>query len=122
VYLHQGETYLVETLDLDNGVALVEAADPGYSTFARDVTDIMIVESLRSTPFGPGELHFGTVEVTRQVVSFLKRGQTGEIVGEEPLDLPPRTLRTRAVWWTLPDDALARLPEGDRADLGGAAH
>jgi len=122
VYLHQGETYLVETLDLDNGVALVEAADPGYSTLARDVTDIMIVESLRSTPFGPGELHFGTVEVTRQVVSFLKRGQTGEIVGEEPLDLPPRTLRTRAVWWTLPDDALARLPEGDRADLGGAAH
>ncbi|TQM77415.1 DEAD/DEAH box helicase [Thermopolyspora flexuosa] len=122
VYLHQGDTYLVETLDLDSGVALVEAADPDYSTFARDVTDIMIVESLRSTPFGPGELHFGTVEVTRQVVSFLKRGQTGEILGEEPLDLPPRTLRTRAVWWTLPDNALARLPEGDRADLGGAAH
>ncbi len=122
VYLHQGDTYLVETLDLDSGVALVEAADPDYSTFARDVTDIMIVKSLRSTPFGPGELHFGTVEVTRQVVSFLKRGQTGEILGEEPLDLPPRTLRTRAVWWTLPDSALARLPEGDRADLGGAAH
>lgn len=123
VYLHQGETYLVEVLDLDSGVALVEAADPDYSTFARDVTEILIVESLRSEPFGPGELHFGTVEVTRQVVSFLKRrGQTGEVLGEEPLDLPPRGLRTRAVWWTLPDAALARLPEPDRADLGGAAH
>ncbi|MEV5412469.1 DEAD/DEAH box helicase [Thermopolyspora sp. NPDC052614] len=123
VYLHQGETYLVEVLDLDSGVALVEAADPDYSTFARDVTDITIVESLRSEPFSPGELHFGTVEVTSQVVSFLKRrGQTGEILGEEPLDLPPRGLRTRAVWWTLPDSALARLPDPDRADLGGAAH
>lgn len=120
VYLHQGETFVVETLDLDSGVALVDAAEPDYSTFARDVTDIQVIESLRSQPFGPGELHFGTVEVTRQVVSYLKRRtQSGEVLGEEPLDLPPRTLCTRAVWWTLPDSALAPL-EG--VDLGGAAH
>ncbi|WP_425566846.1 DEAD/DEAH box helicase [Sphaerisporangium flaviroseum] len=122
VHLHQGDTYLVELLDLDAGVALVCGADPDYSTFARDVTDISVLESLRSHPFGPGELHFGTVEVTRQVVSFLKRRvQSGEVLGEEPLDLPPRTLRTRAVWWTLPDAAVAPLlAEG--LDLGGAAH
>lgn len=122
VHLHMGDTYLVELLDLDAGVALVSAAEPDYSTFARDVTEISVLESLRSHPFGPGELHFGTVEVTRQVVSFLKRRvQTGEVLGDEPLDLPPRTLRTRAVWWTLPDDALAPLlAEG--LDLGGAAH
>ncbi len=122
VYLHQGETYLVEMLDLDAEVALVTQASPDYSTFARDVTDISVLESLRSHPLGPGELHFGTVEVTRQVVSFLKRRvQTGEVLGEEPLDLPPRTLRTRAVWWTLPDDVLAPL-RAEGLDLGGAAH
>ncbi|MFG1873313.1 DEAD/DEAH box helicase [Sphaerisporangium sp. NPDC049003] len=122
VHLHMGDTYLVELLDLDAGVALVSAAEPDYSTFARDVTEISVLESLRSHPFGPGELHFGTVEVTRQVVSFLKRRvQTGEILGDEPLDLPPRTLRTRAVWWTLPDDAVAPLL-ADGLDLGGAAH
>ncbi|MEZ0077246.1 DEAD/DEAH box helicase domain-containing protein [Planotetraspora sp. GP83] len=121
VYLHQGETFVVETLDLDSGVALVAAAEPDYSTFARDVTDIQVIESLRSQPFGPGELHFGSVEVTRQVVSYLKRRtQSGEVLGEEPLDLPPRTLCTRAVWWTLPGSALAPLAEG--VDLGGAAH
>ncbi|MEV7966514.1 DEAD/DEAH box helicase [Sphaerisporangium sp. NPDC088356] len=122
VHLHMGDTYLVELLDLDAGVALVSAAEPDYSTFARDVTEISVLESLRSHPFGPGELHFGTVEVTRQVVSFLKRRvQTGEILGDEPLDLPPRTLRTRAVWWTLPDDAVAPLV-AQGLDLGGAAH
>ncbi|MFC6079530.1 DEAD/DEAH box helicase [Sphaerisporangium aureirubrum] len=122
VHLHQGETYLVDTLDLDAGVALVSAAEPDYSTFARDVTDIAVLESLRSHPFGPGELHFGTVEVTRQVVSFLKRRfQTGEVLGEEPLDLPPRTLRTRAVWWTLPDEAVAPLLAAGH-DLAGSAH
>ncbi|WP_210158527.1 DEAD/DEAH box helicase [Microbispora oryzae] len=126
VYLHQGETFVVDLLDLDSGVALVTAGQPDYSTFARDVTDIRVLESERSRPFGPGELHFGKVEVTRQVVSFLKRRtQSGEVLGEEPLDLPPRTLCTRAVWWTLPDTALTPLAEnsGSRpVDLGGAAH
>ncbi|MBB5625571.1 DEAD/DEAH box helicase domain-containing protein [Sphaerisporangium krabiense] len=122
VYLHQGGTYVVEQLDLDASVALVSPASPDYSTFARDVTDISVLESVRSHPLGPGELHFGTVEVTRQVVSFLKRRlQSGEVLGEEPLDLPPRTLRTRAVWWTLPDEVVAPL-RADGLDLGGAAH
>ncbi|WP_240808866.1 DEAD/DEAH box helicase [Microbispora catharanthi] len=124
VYLHQSETFVVDVLDLDAGVALVTAAEPDYATFARDVTDIRVMESLRSRPFGPGTLHFGSVEVTRQVVSYLKRRtQTGEVLGEEPLDLPPRTLCTRAVWWTLPTPALADLVEpGHAVDLGGAAH
>ncbi|MEU7937727.1 DEAD/DEAH box helicase [Microbispora bryophytorum] len=124
VYLHQSETFVVDVLDLDAGVALVTAAEPDYATFARDVTDIRVMESLRSRPFGPGTIHFGSVEVTRQVVSYLKRrAQTGEVLGEEPLDLPPRTLCTRAVWWTLPTPALAELIEpGQPADLGGAAH
>jgi DEAD/DEAH box helicase domain-containing protein len=133
IHLHQGETFEVDLLDLDAGVALVSACEPEHSTFARDVTDIRVIESLRSRPFGPGELHFGSVEVTRQVVSYLKRRtQTGEVLGEEPLDLPPRTLCTRAVWWTLPDAALRPLisdrpkhvPPGEaraaRADLGAA--
>ncbi|MGI5161940.1 DEAD/DEAH box helicase [Microbispora sp. CA-102843] len=124
VYLHQSETFVVDVLDLDAGVALVTVAEPDYATFARDVTDIRVMESLRSRPFGPGTLHFGSVEVTRQVVSYLKRrAQTGEVLGEEPLDLPPRTLCTRAVWWTLPTPALADLVQpGHAVDLGGAAH
>ncbi|MFI6502325.1 Zn-binding domain-containing protein [Nonomuraea typhae] len=122
VYLHQGETFLVEELDLDAGVALVGAAEPDYSTFARDITEIRVLKSLRTAPLGCGTLTFGEVEVTRQVVSYLKRRlQTGEMLGDEPLDLPPRTLRTRAVWWTLPADTIATLAE-EGFDLGGAAH
>ncbi|MEV4526005.1 DEAD/DEAH box helicase [Streptosporangium sp. NPDC049304] len=122
VYVHQGETFLVAELDLEAGVALVEAGTPDYTTFARDVTDISVIESLRSHPLGQGELHFGAVEVTSQVVAYLKRrAQSGELMGDEPLDLPPRTLRTRAVWWTLPTSAILPLAE-EGLDLGGAAH
>ncbi|MBE1589367.1 DEAD/DEAH box helicase [Nonomuraea angiospora] len=122
VYIHQGETFLVELLDLEAGVALVSSATPDFTTFARDITDISILATQRSHPLGPGTLHFGEVEVTRQVVSYLKRRlQSGEMLGDEPLDLPPRTLRTRAVWWTLPASAVAPLAEAG-IDLGGAAH
>ncbi|MFB9833303.1 DEAD/DEAH box helicase [Actinoallomurus acaciae] len=118
VYLHQGETYVVRTLDLDDSVALVEAADPDYTTTARDVTDISILETLRSTSWGEATLCFGTVEVTQQVVSYqMRRLASGQVLGERPLSLPPRTLRTRAVWWTLPDTSFL----GD-ADVGGSAH
>jgi DEAD/DEAH box helicase domain-containing protein len=118
VYLHQGESYVVRQLHLDDSVALVEAADPDYTTTARDVTDISILETLRSSSWDAADLCFGTVEVTRQVVSYqMRRLASGQVLGERPLSLPPRTLRTRAVWWTLPDSALEGLD-----DVAGAAH
>ena len=108
VYLHRGETWLVDDLDLDERVAVLERTDPGYSTSAREVTSISVARGARSTPSGAAcRLSLGEVEVTHQVVSYLKRRHPGgEVIGEEPLDLPERTLRTVAVWWTVPDDVL----------------
>ncbi|MFE0376618.1 DEAD/DEAH box helicase [Streptomyces inhibens] len=122
VHLHQGRTYVVQRLDLDDDVALVEEASPPYSTTARDTTAISVLETDTEIPWGDARLCFGSVEVTNQVVSFLRRKLiTGEVLGETKLDLPPRTLRTRAVWWTVTEDQLdaARVnPE----QLGGALH
>ncbi|WP_307132817.1 DEAD/DEAH box helicase [Streptomyces aurantiacus] len=122
VHLHQGRTYLVDELHLDDSVALVEEANPPYSTVARDTTAISVLETDVEIPWGDGRLCYGSVEVTNQVVSFLRRRLiTGEVLGETKLDLPPRTLRTRAVWWTVTEDQLdaARVnPE----ILGGALH
>ncbi|WP_416970636.1 DEAD/DEAH box helicase [Streptomyces sp. 4F14] len=122
VHLHQGRTYLVRALDLDDSTALVEEADPPYSTVARDTTAVAVLSVDTEIPWGEGKLHYGSVEVTNQVVSFLRRRVlTGEVLGETKLDLPPRKLRTRAVWWTVTEDQL------DRANippeiLGGALH
>ncbi|WP_030152680.1 DEAD/DEAH box helicase [Streptomyces sp. NRRL S-244] len=122
VHLHQGRTYLVKQLDLEDSVALVEESNPPFSTTARDTTSISVLETETEIPWGPARLCFGSVEVTNQVVSYLRRKLiTGEVLGEAKLDLPPRTLRTRAVWWTVTEDQLdeARInPE----ILGGALH
>jgi DEAD/DEAH box helicase domain-containing protein len=122
VHLHQGRTYVVKQLDLDDCAALVEPAEPPYTTMARDTTSISVLTTDTEVSWGDGRLSYGSVEVTNQVVSFLRRRIiTGEVLGETKLDLPPRTLRTRAVWWTVTEDQLdaARVnPE----QLGGALH
>ncbi len=111
VYQHQAQTYLVRKLDLADEVALVDEAEPGYSTSARELTEIHVAGELQRAAWGEATLHFGDVRVRRQVTSFVRRRlDTGLAAGEEPLDLPPRTLLTRAVWWTI------------CVDLAGAAH
>jgi DEAD/DEAH box helicase domain-containing protein len=122
VYLHQGETFLVRDLDLEDQVAVVEQTDPGYSTSAREITDIAIRAELQGQDWPTGCLAFGSVEVTNQVVSFLKRRVPGgEVLAEEPLDLPERRLVTKAVWWTLPASELEAAGLSTR-ELPGAAH
>jgi len=122
VYLHQGDSYLVRRLDLADRVALVEPGDPGYTTTARDVTEIEVRDELRRMTWGQAEVRVGDVQVTRQVVSYTKRrSEDGAPLGDEPLDLPPRHLPTRAVWWTISAAERDRLAAA-RVDLGGAAH
>ncbi|MCZ3386759.1 MAG: DEAD/DEAH box helicase [Actinomycetia bacterium] len=122
VYVHQGESYLVRDLNLDDSVALVDAAEPDYTTSARELTEIRVLHTERRSSLGAATLCFGSVEVTRHVVSFLRRRiATGEVLGEDLLDLPPRTLRTRAVWWTLDEAATASVGI-EAADLPGALH
>jgi len=122
IYLHQGEQFLVRGLDLVRRVALVEEADPDYYTQARDITDIMIVNVLDQRPLGDAELCFGDVEVTNQVVGFVRKlVSTNELIGEEQLALPPVTLRTRAVWWTLPGRLIDRARVSTK-ELAGGIH
>jgi DEAD/DEAH box helicase domain-containing protein len=122
VYLHQGEPWIVEELDLVESVAVVVAADPDYSTSAREITDIEIVREREHHRWGDARLSFGDVRVSHQVVSFLRRRvPSGEVLGEEPLDLPAQELTTAAVWWTLPPDLLEDSGLA-AADLPGSAH
>ena len=122
VYLHQGTSFVVDDLNLAESVAFVREEAPEWTTIAREHTDIRIVESTRSRTLPDLEVHLGVVEVTNQVVGYQRRlVATGEILGQEPLDLPPRQLRTRAVWYTVTEGLLADAAI-EPADVPGAVH
>jgi len=108
VYLHQGESYVVESLDTDSQIAFVRAEDPGYATFARDITDITVTGTGERLEFGPVTLGVVPVLVTNQVVGYLRRRPNGEVVDFIELDMPANTLPTTAAMYTVTPEALQR--------------
>lgn len=122
VYVHQGETWLVQAVEEDDRIALVHRADPLYYTQPQSVSDVRILTTERSRAFGTGELSCGEVELSSQVTSYLRRdAESGEVWDQTPLEFPERRMTTRAVWWTLPGSLL--LDAGVAAvDLPGALH
>lgn len=118
LYLHQGESYLVDELDLDDGLALVHAAKPPWTTSAQEITHLEILSVRERHDLGAVTLCLGEVEVTTNVIAYQRRRvPTGEVIDSQALDLPPQTLRTVAVWWTVEPEALLGV-----SDLPGALH
>jgi DEAD/DEAH box helicase domain-containing protein len=122
IYLHQGQSYRVNELDLEDGAAIVEAVDGGEWTQPRSTTEITLLDEERHREVGRSRLALGTVQVRTQVIGYKRFDRfTGELLGTEPLFLPPGELVTRAFWYTIGHDLLidARLDPGS---VPGALH
>jgi DEAD/DEAH box helicase domain-containing protein len=121
VYLHQGDSYVVDSLDFQEGIAFVHAEDPGYATFAREITDIAVTGQGERFAFGSVTLGLVPVTVTHQVVGYLRRRLTGEVIDFIELDMPQRTLPTNAVMYTVEPNIL--LDNGmDAPRIPGSLH
>ena len=122
VYLHRGESYVVDQLDLENLVALVHPETPDYSTQSRMDTSISILEVDQMRQIMPGlQVASCQVEVFHQVTSYLKRLHNGQVGAQVPLDYPPQRLVTRAVAYTLTDQVLRSWGVSEAA-APGALH
>ncbi|MGB6208584.1 DEAD/DEAH box helicase [Mycobacterium sp.] len=121
VYLHQGESYVVDSLDFEEGMAFVHADDPGYATFAREFTDIEVTGTGERQVFGSVTLGLVPVCVTSQVVGYLRRRLSGEVIDFIELDMPAYTLATTAVMYTIRPEALRRNGI-DAPQIPGALH
>ncbi|MBP2408830.1 DEAD/DEAH box helicase [Brachybacterium fresconis] len=123
VYLHQRTSYVVRHLDVEQAVAFVHREDPLHSTHPQSTSTIRIRQTDREVAWADGvQLCFGTVDVTDQVTGYQVRDVfTQAVLAQHPLDLPPRTLTTKAVWWVIPQSRTdaAELP-GE--ELPGALH
>jgi len=122
IYLHQGETYAVRRLDLAEKVAHVAPSAADYYTQPRVLTDVTILAQREERPWGPTTAWFGDVDVTSQVIEFVRKQLfTETVLGSEPLDLPEQTLSTTALWFTIPPD-LVRAVADHGLDLPGGIH
>ncbi|MEV6896327.1 DEAD/DEAH box helicase [Amycolatopsis sp. NPDC051372] len=121
VYLHQGSSYVVDELDLETGLALVHAEDPDWHTSPREVVDISVLSTQEQCSHGGVTVCLGEVAVTSQVVGYLRRRPSGEVLDHTPLDLPEQSLHTRAVWYTVTSDLLGPAHRVGTGGVLGAA-
>src|SRR5688500_4840780 len=107
VYLHLGQSYEVEELDLRGRRALVRPFSGDWYTQPTKETETWIEEVLdRRTAYGV-ELSFGVVSVTEQVVAFQKkRVADHEVLDLLPVNLPEQQFVTQALWYEVPDALL----------------
>ena len=107
VYLHMGQSFEVEELDLRGSRALVRPFSGDWYTQPKKETETWIEEVLdRRNVYGV-ELSFGTVSVTEQVVAFQKkRVADHEVLDLLPVDLPEQQFVTQALWYEVPDELL----------------
>ena len=121
VYLHYGEQYLVERLDLDSRTAYVSPREVQYYTRTHSLTDIRVRHVMEQRAVGGIDVYLGEVEVSNQVVSYQRRAFNDEPIADEMLDLPPQQFSTVALWFNPREDDLARI-RSERLDLSGGLH
>ena len=120
-YLHLGEQYLVESLSLEERVALVRSAGVDWYTQAKKESETTIESSERAAHRCGVELHFGRVSVTEQVVGYARKAvRDGATLDVVPLLMPETTFETEAIWFCPEPDQLAGLEQMPK--LLGALH
>ncbi len=120
IMLHQGETYIVNEMDLETHTVRVTETDVDYYTQPLKEVDLSIIETLETRLVQEVRCAFGEVEVTERYTGYkIKRKDT--IIGVEPLHLPPITFRTKAVWIIPSAGTVQRVAHSD-LDLAGGLH
>jgi DEAD/DEAH box helicase domain-containing protein len=112
IYLHEAQTYLVEGLDLEQNTAHLTLISSDYYTEPRSETTVTLVEKRAEQPaIGAWKSH-GELLVTSRVTGFQKiRWYTHEVIGQQPLDLPPNELLTSGYWFVLDETVVDHLRE-----------
>jgi DEAD/DEAH box helicase domain-containing protein len=100
VYLHAGESYLVSELDERTLHAVVEPFRGDWYTQPKRETETVILGPLRAERRAGLELVFGEVEVTDRVVGYERKTiASQERIELIPLDCPPSSFETEAIWF-----------------------
>jgi len=122
VYLHQGETFIVDRLDLDRREVRVTPAQIAYHTQPRTEKILDIIDEDRADRLGPVRHVLGRVRVETLVVGYRKlRLGTREVLETIDLELPSTVFETQGIWFAIPEAVLGRA-DIDPRSAPGALH
>ena len=120
VYLHEGQTYLVEQMDWEGGIARVRPTEVDFYTrpISSEKIEVLATKDERRTtnedavqPSASSlQSAWGDVCVTSQTTGYkIIRRTTQEVLGFGQVDLPEQMLETQACWLVFTKDLIERL-------------
>jgi DEAD/DEAH box helicase domain-containing protein len=122
VYLHKGDSFVVDQLDVNRRQVTVSLAEVDYYTRVRGykLTEILTVDneiSVLGTKY-----YNGKIKVTDQVTEYERwEIQSKQIKDRISLTLPPQIFETEGLWFQIPD-WIQHQCESAQYDLLGALH
>lgn len=112
IYIHEGQSFLVEKLDWENGQAFVTPAHVDYYTEASTSTGVEVEEEHERQAAGATLKSVGEVRVSWLTTGFRKiKLYTHETLGWGEIDLPEQEMHTTAYWFCIEPKMADRLLE-----------
>ncbi len=110
IYLHEGQTYLVDNLNLDENSSILHPVTEDYFTEPQETLDIQVTSNQHEEQHLNFSMGYGDLRVTSQVVGYRKiKNFTHEILGSGTVDLPEFTFDTTGMWMVLDDGTVDQL-------------
>jgi DEAD/DEAH box helicase domain-containing protein len=122
VYLHKGDTFIVDHLDLAAATVRVSRAQVNYYTRVRADKNTEILKVYDERCVYESRAYIGQIRVTDHVVEYETWDiQTRTLRQRYPLDLPPQIFETHSLWFQIPPSIQSEI-ESRRLDYMGGLH
>jgi len=124
IYLHAGQSFRIEELDVAHKRAIARAVRADYYTVVLGEKETQILERReeRALPIPGGSIAvgFGRLEVTVRIREYQKKRLFGgEAIATYPLEVPPLTFETTGLWIEIPRALPALLTAEGLHFMGG---
>ncbi|CAO3650845.1 unnamed protein product [Cunninghamella blakesleeana] len=113
IFIHQGQTYLVEELNVEFRYAKVHLTRVDWITRQRDFTNVNVLETLmkRENLNRSTWIYFGRVEKETVVFGYHKINKRNKIMDSLELHMDPIVYNTIGLWLDVPAKAINKINE-----------
>jgi DEAD/DEAH box helicase domain-containing protein len=120
VYLHKGDTYIVDRLELSAGRVHVSRARVNYYTRVRAEKSTEILEVSATSSVNGVKTCCGKIRVTDHVTEYeIWDIHTRTPRNRHPLDLPPQIFETESLWFQIPPSIQSEIETNNLDYMGG---
>jgi DEAD/DEAH box helicase domain-containing protein len=110
VYIHEGQSFVVDELDMTQYTAYLRPTDVDYYTEPRRESQVTLVEILGQGEAKGAAIGYGELSITYQVTGYQKiEWHTHRRLGTGAVDLPQTEFQTTGYWLALKDETVEEL-------------